>query len=251
GPPGTGKTILAAATSNALRKGGEVETPAMFFNVKVSGVMSKFFGESSKIVSEIYGAARDNSPSVIFLDEFESLSGKRDNDDQSGAERRILSTILSELDGLSEKGRSDIFVLTIAATNRPWDIDEAVLSRFEKRILIPLPDPDTRKAILEILFMKRGFETTANLSDIVELCEGYSGREIERLCKEVTTRMIRDQNKDLPAVVDSGLHQARNFEVRVRPLSIDDWKAAAAGIAPGTSPEEMRRYLQWNDAVDA
>src|SRR5690606_26180668 len=117
GPPGTGKTILAAATSNALRKGAHEKRGAMFFNVKVSGVMSKYFGESSKIISEIYGTARDNSPSVVFLDEFESLTGKRGSDEQSGAERRILSTILSELDGLSEKGRSDIFVLTIAAAN--------------------------------------------------------------------------------------------------------------------------------------
>ena len=143
GPPGTGKTLMAAATSNLLK--ATDQNSAVFFNVKVSSVMSKYFGESTKILSELYGKARDCSPSVIFLDEFESLCGSRD-EGNSGAERRILSTILSELDGLSEKGRDDLFVLTIAATNRPWDLDPAVLSRFDKKILIPLPDPDTRRA---------------------------------------------------------------------------------------------------------
>lgn len=251
GPPGTGKTILAAATSNALKKSGDHSIKAMFFNVKVSGVMSKYFGESSKIISEMYGTARDNSPSVIFLDEFESLSGKRGSDEQSGAEKRILSTILSELDGLSEKGRErDVFVLTVAATNRPWDIDNAVLSRFEKRILIPLPDRETREEIIKILFIKRGFETSANLSDLVDLTEGFSGRELERLCKEVTTRMIRMENTSLPGIVDSGLEKASSYEVKVRPITIDEWKAAASAITPATSPTDMQKYLDWNDSAD-
>lgn len=251
GPPGTGKTILAAATSNALKKSTDNSITAMFFNVKVSGVMSKYFGESSKIISEIYGTARDNSPSVIFLDEFESLSGKRGSDEQSGAEKRILSTILSELDGLTEKGRErDVFVLTVAATNRPWDIDSAVLSRFEKRILIPLPDPETRKAILDILFTKRGFETSANMSDVVEMTEGFSGREIERLCKEVTTRMIRMENRTLPGIVDSGLEKAREHTVSVRAITADEWQAAAKATSPATSPAEMQNYLDWNDSAD-
>ena len=141
GPPGTGKTLLAAATSNAVKSTEGV--PSVFYNVKVSSILSKYFGESSKIVSELYGTARDTSPSVVFLDEFESLAGQRDASD-SGAERRILSTLLSELDGMDSKGRGDIYVLTIAATNRPWDLDSAVLSRFEKKILIPLPEERTR-----------------------------------------------------------------------------------------------------------
>ncbi|MGH9389534.1 MAG: ATP-binding protein, partial [Vicinamibacteria bacterium] len=156
GPPGTGKTLLAAATSSAVRSTEGV--PSVFYNVKVSSVLSKYFGESSKIMSELYGTARDTSPSVVFLDEFESLAGQRDASD-SGAERRILSTLLSELDGMDSKGRSDIYVLTIAATNRPWDLDPAVLSRFEKKVLIPLPDETTRERILRIHLEKKGFQT--------------------------------------------------------------------------------------------
>ena len=101
GPPGTGKTLLAAATSNALKS---ESGKALFFNVKVSSVLSKYFGESTKIISTLYDTARDNSPAVVFLDEFESLTPKR-SEDASGPERRILSTILAELDGLADKGR--------------------------------------------------------------------------------------------------------------------------------------------------
>lgn len=248
GPPGTGKTLIAAATSNALKVTSDGQ--ALFFNVKVSGVMSKYFGESSKIISEIYGTARDNSPSVVFLDEFESLTASRGSDEQSGAERRILSTILSELDGLTEKGRTDIFVLTIAATNRPWEIDNAVLSRFEKQILIPLPDPVTREAILRIQTEKKGFVLECELAELVKLTDGYSGREIERLVKQVTSTMISELNADLPDVIDKGLAQAKSYQVKVRPLNLRDFQVAAEGIRPVTSPEEAARYLDWRQDQD-
>jgi SpoVK/Ycf46/Vps4 family AAA+-type ATPase len=247
GPPGTGKTLLAAATSNALRLRARDDSRAVFFNVKVSSVMSKYFGESTKIVSELYGQARDASPSVIFLDEFESLAGKREGDD-SGPERRILSTILSELDGLAEKGRRDLYVLTIAATNRPWDLDPAVLSRFEKKILIPLPDAATRRAILEIHLLRKGFRTAAPIEDLVAMTDGMSGREIERFCKEVTMRMIAEMNAQLPSLVDQGLEAVRGYEVRVRDLTAAEFAAARARIAPQTSAEEMARYLSWRES---
>lgn len=248
GPPGTGKTLLAAATSNSLRI--TTEGQALFFNVKVSGVLSKYFGESTKIISEIYGTARDKSPSVVFLDEFESLTASRGGDEQTGAERRILSTILAELDGLSEKGRSDIFVLTIAATNRPWEIDTAVLSRFEKQILIPLPDEVTRRAILEIHITRKGFKTEFELDDLVEMTAGYSGREIERLTKQATSTMINELNADLPAKIDEGLAATRDYQVKVRPLELADFERAATMIRPATSAAEMQRYIDWANEAE-
>ena len=122
GPPGTGKTLLAAATSNGLG--------ATFFNVKASSLLSKYFGESSKLVTALFQAARseaDEGFAVVFIDEVDALCLPRGEGSESGAERRMLATILSELDGLSDKGE-DRFVLTIAATNAPWDLDQAVLS---------------------------------------------------------------------------------------------------------------------------
>ncbi|MHC4473804.1 MAG: AAA family ATPase [Planctomycetota bacterium] len=247
GPPGTGKTLLAAATSRALKTGERGQ--AVFFNVKVSSVMSKYFGESTKIVSELYGTARDMSPAVVFLDEFEALCGSR-NEGDTGTERRILSTILSELDGLSEKDREDIYVLTIAATNRPWDLDPAVLSRFDKKILIPLPDEVTRRAILEIHLTKKGFELECELERLVELADGFSGREIESLAKEVTNSMVAEENESIPDLVDRGLDEVRDYAIRVRPLTLEDFEDAVRHIQPVTGPEEMQRYIDWAVAAE-
>src|SRR5262245_52693805 len=246
GPPGTGKTLLAAATSNAIRSTEDV--PSVFFNVKISSVLSKYFGESSKILGELYGTARDTSPSVVFLDEFESLCGKRDASD-TGAERRILSTLLSELDGMDQKGRTDIYVLTIAATNRPWDLDPAVLSRFEKKILIPLPDPATRERILRIHLEKKGYRTTVPFPELAELTAGYSGREIERFCKEVTTSMIEEMNREIPGLIDKGLDQVKKYRLKVRELARADFEAAARLIHPQTTPEEMAKFVRWKESV--
>ncbi|MGE0707145.1 MAG: 26S protease regulatory subunit [Planctomycetota bacterium] len=247
GPPGTGKTLLAAATSRALKTSEHL--PAVFFNVKVSSVMSKYFGESTKIVSELYGTARDQSPAVVFLDEFEALCGSR-NEGDTGTERRILSTILSELDGLSEKGRTDLYVLTIAATNRPWDLDPAVLSRFDKKVLIPLPDPITRRAILDIHLLKKGFVLECELERLVDLTEGLSGRELESLAKEVTNRMVAEENRAIPELVDQGLDAVRDYEVKVRPLTYEDFEAGRRQVNPVTTDEDMQRYYDWRDAAE-
>ncbi|MCO5165058.1 MAG: ATP-binding protein [Planctomycetes bacterium] len=248
GPPGTGKTLLAAATSRALKTTDREQ--AVFFNVKVSSIMSKYFGESTKIISELYGTARDMSPAVIFLDEFESLCGSR-NEGDTGTERRILSTILSELDGLAEKGREDIYVLTIAATNRPWDLDPAVLSRFDKKILIPLPDPETRRAILDIHLSKKGFTLTCELDELVDLTEGLSGREIESLAKEVTNRMVAEENRAIPDLVDRGLEAVKEHAITVRPLGLADFERARKLVHPVTTPEQVQRYVDWRDAAEA
>ncbi len=247
GPPGTGKTLLAAATSNAVRSTEGV--PSVFYNVKVSSILSKYFGESSKILGELYGTARDTSPSVVFLDEFESLAGQRDASD-SGAERRILSTLLSELDGMDSKGRHDIYVLTIAATNRPWDRGPAVLSRFEKKILIPLPDEATRERILRIHVEKKGFQTEVPYGELARLAAGYSGREIERFAKEVITGMVEESNREIPGLVDQGLDTVKKHRLRVRPLSRPDFEAAARLIHPQTTPEEMKKYYDWKESAE-
>ncbi len=247
GPPGTGKTLLAAATSNAVRSRNDV--PSVFYNVKVSNILSKYFGESSKIISELYGVARDTSPAVVFLDEFESVAGKRDSSD-SGAERRILSTLLSELDGMDQKGRNDVYVLTIAATNRPWDLDPAVLSRFEKKILIPLPDERARDAILRIHLERKGFQVQVPFEELARMTAGYSGREIERFVKEVVSSMVEGMNRDMGAIVDRGLDQVRGYKIKVRPLTQEDFVEAAKLIHPQTPPEEMEKYVRWKESAE-
>lgn len=241
GPPGTGKTLLAAATAGSL--------DATFFNVKVSNVLSKYFGESSKILTALYATARRLSPSVIFLDEFESLTPPR-GDGDSGAERRIISTLLAELDGLASKD-DESYVLTIGATNLPWALDSAILARFQKRILVPLPDAAARRAILEIHLTKRGHKLSISLENLVTRTDGYAGREIEQLCQTAITHMTQHANPDLMAIVDKGQEALRNYEIKVAPLEDQDFQIAFAQVRPSTDPQLLRRYQEWFKQTEA
>jgi katanin p60 ATPase-containing subunit A1 len=240
GPPGTGKTLLAAATSNGLE--------ATFFNVKVSNLLSKYFGESTKLISALYQHARERSPSVVFLDEFDSLSVPRGTGD-SGAERRVVSTMLSELDGLSGKD-SEAYVLTIGATNVPWLVDKALLSRFEKKIYIPLPGSDARRSIFEINLEGRGYQTSIPLDRLVKQTERFSGRELDRLCREAIAYMVKEMNPDLIGEVDKGLEAIERYEIRVRPLTEADLNRALTVVEPETSVADLKRFEQWRKGLD-
>ena len=138
GPPGTGKTLIAAAAAGSLS--------ATFYDVKTDKLLSKYFGESSKLISALYTSARLHAPSIVFLDEFDSLSQSRDTDG-TDASRKVLSSLLTAMDGLPDK-KSNQLLLTLAATNTPWDLDSAILSRFSRRIYVSLPDALACKEIL-------------------------------------------------------------------------------------------------------
>ena len=235
GPPGTGKTILAAATAGSLE--------ATFFNVKVSSLLSKYFGESSKLISTLYTVARRLEPSVVFLDEFESLTPPRGSG-ESGAERRIVSTFLAELDGLATK-EDPSFILTIGATNVPWLLDTAILSRFQRRIYVPLPDEAARLVILEIHLTRRGHKSQVPLAELARRTAGFSGREIEQLCQTAITHMIQRLNPTLMDAVDKGQEAVRNYEIRVEPLTEADFQVAFDQIHPITSPDMLKSYERW------
>ena len=235
GPPGTGKTLLAAATSNGLG--------ATFFNVKASNLLSKYFGESSKLITALFDAARseaDEGFAVIFIDEVESLCLPRGEGSESGAERRMLSTLLSEMDGLADKGE-DRFVLTIAATNAPWDLDDAVLSRFQKRIYIPLPDAEARKSILEIQLLKEGHALDYPLPEVVRSTEWFSGRDLERLSNQAINVMIEELNGQIPKCVDAGREAIEGYKLRVRPLQKKDFDEAFKRIRVDT--EKIKKLV--------
>lgn len=224
GPPGTGKTLLAAAMSNSLG--------ATFFNVKASSLLSKWFGESSRLISALFDVARsqaDEGFSVVFIDEAESLCLPRGEGADSGAERRMLSTLLSELDGLKDKGQ-DRYVMTIAATNAPWDLDDAVLSRFQKRIYIPLPDAPARQAILDLLLSEQGVGVDYGVDQLVERTACFSGRDLERLTDQAVSAMIEQMNPDVPRLVTRGREAIEAYQLNARPLTRDDFDAAFALI---------------------
>ena len=229
GPPGTGKTLLASAAAGSLR--------ATFFNVKASSVLSKYYGESSKIISALYTVARERAPSIIFIDEIDALSPRRGEVHE--ATRRTLATLLAELDGFQSKD-SKSFVLTLAATNTPWDLDEAMLSRFPLRVYVPLPDKRAARSILEVHL--RGLDTRGlDLDAIAEesVRRLYSGREIASLCNLSVHNMIDEMNPDLETVT------VKKISLKIRPLEMRDFEAAFKRIKSPLTRRDVERYERW------
>jgi len=239
GPPGTGKTLLAAATSNGL--------DATFFSVKVGDVLSKYFGESSKLVGALYAEARRRAPAVIFLDEFDAISRARGGGGESGAERRLLSTLLAELDGLDTKD-DPAFVLTVAATNRPWDLDSAVRSRFAREVYVPLPDEPARRRILEIHLKEKGHKIRVPYEELAARTEGYSGREIAQMCEQAAAHMVGRVNPGLEGVVDQGREAVAKYQIKVEPLRAEDFDAAFDAVGePETTEADLQKFVRWRE----
>jgi len=239
GPPGTGKTLLAAASSNMLG--------ATFFNVKASDLMSKYFGESTKLVSALFKRAREEAAggaALVFIDEVDSLSMSRDDASSSGSEQRIVSTLLAELDGMADKGATG-GVITIAATNKPWSIDEAIRQRFEKNVYVSLPDHVARKAIFEVHLSRRGIQLDGDVTygDLAERTEDYSGRLIRNVCQEAVERMLMEMNADVPAHVDQ--KTIADYTLRLRPLQQADFNQALERVRPTTTKESLTAYRNW------
>lgn len=238
GPPGTGKTLLAAATSNQLE--------AAFFNVKTSGVLSKYFGESTKLVASLYDVARERAPSVLFFDEFDALGSHRDASGSAGAERRLLASILAELDGMGEKDDPSL-VFTLAATNLPWAIDTAVLSRFDRRVYVPLPGPKERGRIIELQTCSKGYELEASLDRLVMATGGLSGRRIKQCCEAAVQAMIVEANPSLANHVDKGRSALQGYRIQLKPLSWKHFEAAIERVSPDVTPDQIERYRQWQE----
>jgi SpoVK/Ycf46/Vps4 family AAA+-type ATPase len=232
GPPGTGKTLLASAASNELE--------ASFFSVKIDSLLSKYFGESSQLVAELFEEARKRSPSLLFFDEIDVLTQNRDAE-SNNAEKRVLASLLTEWDGLASKNAKS-FLYIIGATNRPWDIDDAVLSRFGKIVYIPLPDAGTRDLILRLNLEKNGCECEMSYEEIVERTEDYSGRDLEKLCAEATERMLKRANLDL--ISGSGTEKDKK-PLRICPISKEEMSVALDVVRPKTDRVQIARYENW------
>jgi len=239
GPPGTGKTLLAAAASREL--------DATFFNVKTANVLSKYFGESARLIEALFAVARERAPAVVFFDEFDALSARRDGPDSGGPERRMMATLLAELDGLAEKG-GEAFVLTLAATNLPWTIDPAVLSRFDRRVYVPLPDETVRRGILHLHVERRGYRFDGDVARLVAGTEGLSGRRISQLCEAATRRMVMEQNPELLGRVDRGREAVESYQLKLRPLTLADFESELADTSPEVGGDQVARYVQWRQA---
>ncbi len=231
GPPGCGKTLLAQAAAN--------ECEATFFAASAAEMLSKWLGESEKLISSLFKLARIEAPSLIFFDEIDSIATVRGQGSESGGERRIKTQMLSEIQGI--KSKAEKVLLILGATNRPWDIDSAMLRRFEKRIYVPLPDREARKAIYKI--HTAGINLAlgdADFEDLAQRSEGFSGSDIANVCREVIMRPIRELDM-------KGLLSAEGEDVKVRDVNMNDFNETMKKAKPIVSEKEIKRYDDWRD----
>ena len=235
GPPGTGKTLIAAAISKGLE--------ATFFSCKVSDMLSKYFGESGKLIDAIFELATQMSPSVIFLDDFESLVADRDGD-SSGAERRVLTELLACMDGFESKA-TDKMVLVVAATNKPWLIDSAILSRFGKLAYVPLPDGKARERIFQLHLSEKGYPVRGESAEFAARTKGCSGRELEQICKELIRLMIARENPSLADMAEKGKDVLQQYELKIGEITPADLDMVMDGFRPTTREGDLDRYRQW------
>ncbi|MGB9635491.1 MAG: CDC48 family AAA ATPase, partial [Candidatus Micrarchaeia archaeon] len=186
GPPGTGKTLLAKAVAT--------ESEANFISIKGPEVLSKWVGESEKIVREIFRKARQAAPCIVFIDEIDAIAPVRGYDEGSKVTERIVNTLLTELDGMVNTKN----VVVLAATNRPDIVDPALLrtGRFDYVVEIPMPDENTREQIFKVHTKKMPLAKDVNLKKLATMTEGYTGADIEGVCKEAGMILIRENRVD-------------------------------------------------------
>ncbi|KAL0682317.1 hypothetical protein Bca4012_049164 [Brassica carinata] len=254
GPPSTGKTMLAKAIAN--------EAGASFINVSMSTITSKYYGEDEKNVRALFTLAAKVSPTIIFVDEVDSMLGQRKSVGETESTRKIKNEFMLHWDGLmTEPGEG---VMVLATTNRPFDLDEAIIRRFERRIMVGLPSIESREMILRTFLPK---EKTDDLDfhEIGQMTEGYTGSDLKNMCITAAYRPVREliqqerlkdkerkkreeagKAKEEPKEVEEAFEER---DITLRPLNMEDMRKAKNQVSASFASEGsgMDELKQWND----
>jgi len=235
GPPGTGKTMLAKAVAT--------ECGTTFFNVGSSTLASKWRGDAEKMVRILFEMARFYSPSTIFIDEIDSLCSSRGGSSEHESSRRLKSEVLMQMDGLSSVTDEPKIVMVLAATNFPWDIDEALRRRLEKRIYIPLPGKDGRRQLLDINLRDVPVAPDLDLDEFAGKMENYSGSDITVVCRDASMMAMRRIIRGKSAEEIKNLKK-ENVE---QPITKDDFSEALKKVQSSVGKENIRQFEKWKE----
>ncbi|XP_068609862.1 katanin p60 ATPase-containing subunit A1 [Brachionichthys hirsutus] len=236
GPPGTGKTLLAKAVATECR--------TTFFNVSSSTLTSKYRGESEKLVRLLFEMARFYAPATIFIDEIDSMCSRRGTSEEHEASRRVKAELLVQMDGVGGASESDDpskMVMVLAATNFPWDIDEALRRRLEKRIYIPLPSTEGRVELLRINLKELELASDVDLDKIAEQLEGYSGADITNVCRDASLMAMR---RRIEGLTPEEIRNISRDEMHM-PTTMDDFESALRKVSKSVSAADLEKYEKW------
>ncbi|KAL8272677.1 hypothetical protein Esti_003381 [Eimeria stiedai] len=258
GAPGTGKTMLATAVASVAG--------VSFFCCSAASLTSKWRGESEKLLRALFKAAKARAPSLIFIDEADALCSQRGREDEHEASRRFKAELLQQIDGLGTvvleaSPQTATRVALVAATNAPWDIDEALRRRLEKRVLLPLPDLSARQQLLQHLLRQQQarpslhhYEAQAtppthaglDLEHLARRTDGFSCADLRSLCREAAMQPVRRLLREAPS--EALLQGALKPDDIKQPVTADDFEVALETTRPSVSSEAALRYVKWNDS---
>lgn len=225
GPPGTGKTMIGKCIASQAK--------ATFFSISASSLTSKWVGEGEKMVRALFYLARKMSPSVIFIDEIDSLLSQRQDNENEGS-RRIKTEFLVQFDGVKADDKKQILI--IGATNRPHEIDEAARRRLVKRIYVPLPDKKSRiQMVVNLVSEMKNQISETDLETIADITLGYSGSDIFNLCREAAYEPLRE------------IDDISKFNsLDARPILLKDFLNASKLIRKSVAEEDLELFDKWN-----
>jgi SpoVK/Ycf46/Vps4 family AAA+-type ATPase len=236
GPPGCGKTLLAAAVA--------AEIDGYFINVDASSMMSKWLGEAEKNVSKLFVMARklyetETVPVLLFIDEIDSLLGARNS--EVGGEVRVKNQFLTEMDGINGKSKESLLYV-IGATNKPWTLEAGFLRRFQKRIYVTLPDIASRTNLFSQYTRPLKKDKVFKCDELAKVAEGYSASDIKDICQAAQLKVVDE-------LFESG--KALESTSNPRPVTMSDLKEIFKVRKPSISTEMIRAYMRWSDQYKA